>query len=302
MNKALSLAVALGYDTGFNHLHPFSKKSEEPMARRHAFFISDRTGLTSESMGEALLEQFEGIQFKRTTYPFVDTVEKARVMVHIIENTAEQSAARPLVFSSIIDPQIREIVKSSSGLHLSFFDAFLNQLETELGVPARNSVGKHHSIADMQRYEARIDAVNFSLNHDDGISDKDLKNADVILMGVSRSGKTPTCLYLALQYGIRASNYPLTPDDLESTDLPRMVKPYRQKLYGLTIQPERLQEIRQERRPDSTYSKLSTCKNEVADAMAMFRRHNIPFANTTNQSVEELAVNIMQACQLKRRF
>ena len=122
------------------------------------------------------------------------------------------------------------------------------------------------------------------------------------MMGVSSIGKTPTCLYLALQYGIRAANYPLTPDDLESSDLPRMVKPYRQKLYGLTIQPDRLQEIRQERRPDSTYSKLSTCKNEVAKAMEMFRRHNIPFANTTNQSVEELAVNIMQACHLKRRF
>lgn len=272
------------------------------MLRRHAFFISDRTGLTSESMGEALLEQFDGIHFKRTTYPFVDTIEKAQALVHIINTIAEQSAARPLVFTSIIDPHIREVVKSSSGLHLSFFDAFLNKIETELGMPARNSVGTRHSIADMSRYEARIDAVNFTLNHDDGISAKELQNADVILMGVSRSGKTPTCLYLALQYGIRAANYPLTPDDLESPDLPRMVKPYKQKLYGLTIQPERLQEIRQERRPDSTYSKLNTCKSEVADAMAMFKRHNIPFTNTTNKSVEELAVSILQACHLKRRF
>lgn len=272
------------------------------MARRPAFFISDRTGLTSESMGEALLDQFESVQFKRSTYPFVDTPEKARAMVQIINNAAEQTSLRPLVFSSIINEEIRSIIKSSAGLHLSFFDAFLGKLESELGVTARHSVGRVHGINDTERYDARMEAVNFTLNHDDGISDKDMKHADIILMGVSRSGKTPTCLYLALQYGIRAANYPLTPDDLENTDLPRMVKPYKNKIFGLTIQPERLSEIRQERRPDSNYAKLATCKNEVADAQAMFRRHNIPFTNTTHKSVEELAVSIMQACQLKRRF
>ena len=272
------------------------------MARRPAFFISDRTGLTSESMGEALLDQFEGINFKRTTYPFVDTPEKAHAMVQIINSAAEQSGLRPLVFSSIIDNQIREIIKLSSGLHLSFFDAFLGKIECELGVAARHAVGRNHGITDTERYDARMEAVNFSLNHDDGISGKDLKDADVILMGVSRSGKTPTCLYLALQYGIRAANYPLTPDDLESTDLPRMVKAYKNKLFGLTILPERLQAIRHERRPDSTYSQLNTCRREVADAQAMFRHHGIPFTNTTDKSVEELAVNIMQACQLRRRF
>lgn len=272
------------------------------MSRRRAFFISDRTGLTSESMGEALLDQFEGVQFKRVTYPFVDTVEKAHAMVQIINNSAEQEAQRPLVFTSIIDPDIRKIVQSSAGLNLSFFDAFLHLLEKELGVKARNSIGKLHSITDTDRYDARMEAVNFSLNHDDGISAKDLETADVILMGVSRSGKTPTCLYLALQYGIRAANYPLTPDDLETTDLPRMVKPFKNKLFGLTIQPERLQEIRQERRPDSKYSNINTCKSEVNDAQAMFRRHNIAYTNTTHKSVEELAVSIMQACNLKRRF
>ena len=147
-----------------------------------------------------------------------------------------------------------------------------------------------------------MEAVNFSLNHDDGVSDKNLQEADVILMGVSRSGKTPTCLYLALQYGIRAANYPLIPDDLESTDLPRMVKPYKDKLFGLTIQPERLQAIRQERRPNSTYAKIDTCRSEIADAQNMFKRHGIPFTNTTDKSVEELAVHILQACKLKRRF
>lgn len=271
------------------------------MSRRPAFFISDRTGLTSESMGEALLDQFPELKFKRSTYPFVDTPEKARAMVQIIEKTATQGD-KPLVFSSIINKEIREIIKSSPGLHFSFFDAFLGKLEKELGMSARNSVGKNHGIGDTERYDARMEAVNFSLNHDDGISDKDLQHADVILMGVSRSGKTPTCLYLALQYGIRAANYPLTPDDLDNPDLPPMVKKYRNKLYGLTIQPDRLMEIRQERRPNSNYASLQTCKQEIADAQAMFRRFNIPFTNTTHKSVEELAVSIIQACQLKRRF
>lgn len=268
--------------------------------RRPAFFVSDRTGLTAESMGEALLEQFEGLKFKRATYPFVDTTEKAHALLQIINRAYEDTGIRPLVFTSIVNKEIREIVKTSQGFHLSFFDAFLGRLEKELNVTARNSVQSR--VHDGEKYDARMDAVNFALNHDDGVSDKDLQEADVILMGVSRSGKTPTCLYLALQYGIRAANYPLTPDDLDGTDLPRMVKAHRHKLFGLTIKPERLHEIRQERRPDSRYASLQTCRSEVADAQTMFRRHGVPFTNTTHKSVEELAVCIMQECKLKRRF
>ena len=268
--------------------------------RRPAFFVSDRTGITSENMGDALLEQFNGLKFKRATYPFVDTPDKARALVQIINRTAEEHEVRPLVFSSIVNDEIRTIVKTSAGLHLSFFDAYLGQLEDELGMRARHSVVSRAQ--NTERYDARMEAVNFALNHDDGVSDKNLEEADVILMGVSRSGKTPTCLYLALQYGIRAANYPLTPEDLDSTDLPRMVKNHKHKLFGLTIEAERLHDIRQERRPDSRYAALATCRSEVADAQAMFRRHNLPFTNTTHKSVEELAVSIIQACHLKRRF
>ena len=268
--------------------------------RRPAFFVSDRTGITSENVGDALLEQFDGIKFKRATYPFIDTQEKAYALVHIINKSAEESGIRPLIFSSISNDEVRKIVKTAQGLHLSYFDAFLGELERELGVSARHSVQSR--VHNVEKYDARMEAVNFALNHDDGVSDRDLKEADVILMGVSRSGKTPTCLYLALQYGIRAANYPLTPDDLDTTDLPRMVKPYKHKLFGLTIQPERLHDIRQERRPNSTYASLATCRSEVAEAQAMFRRHGVPHTNTTHKSVEELAVSIMQACQLKRRF
>ena len=267
---------------------------------RPVFFVSDRTGLTAENMGEALLEQFKGFAFKRRTYPFVDTPEKARELAATITRAAADHELRPLVFSSVVNDEIREIIKTAEGLHLSFFDAFLGRLEHELGAPARHKVGSR--AVDTEKYDARMEAVNFALNHDDGISDRELQQADVILLGVSRSGKTPTCLYLAMQYGIRAANYPLTPEDLGTDNLPRMVEPYRSKLFGLTIQPERLHAIRQERRPNSTYASLATCRSEVAEAQAMFRRHGVPHTNTTHKSVEELAVSIMQACQLKRRF
>ena len=269
---------------------------------RHAFFISDRTGITAESMGEALLNQFDGIEFKRATYPFVDTEAKARETVALVNQVAANAAERPLIFSSIVDEDIRKIVKTSAGLHLSFFDAFMGELETELSLRANHQVGRTHGIQDTERYDARMDAVNFSISHDDGVSDKDLQKADVILVGVSRSGKTPTCLYLALQYGIRAANYPLTPDDLDSTNLPRMLKPFKHKIYGLTIEPQRLHHIRSERRPDSRYASIENCRFEVNEAESMFRQHNFPFTNTTHKSIEELAASILIATKLQRRF
>ncbi len=269
---------------------------------RHAFFISDRTGITAESMGEALLNQFDGIEFKRATYPFVDTEAKARETVALVNQVAAKAAERPLIFSSIVDEDIRKIVKTSAGLHLSFFDAFIGELETELSLRANHQIGRTHGIQDTERYDARMEAVNFSISHDDGVSDKDLQKADVILVGVSRSGKTPTCLYLALQYGIRAANYPLTPDDLDSTNLPRMLKPFKHKIYGLTIEPQRLHHIRSERRPDSRYASIENCRFEVNEAESMFRQHNIPFTNTTHKSIEELAASILIATKLQRRF
>ncbi|UJF24398.1 kinase/pyrophosphorylase [Suttonella sp. R2A3] len=268
---------------------------------RHAFFLSDRTGITAESMGEALLSQFDSQSFIRSVHPFIDSPEKAHEMVGYINEAAEHSLLRPLVFSSIANDSIHAIITDSAGLHLSFFAAFINDLEKELGTVAKRSPGHIHGINDTERYDARMEAVNFSLNHDDGISDKNLKDADVILMGVSRSGKTPTCLYLALQYGIRAANYPLTPEDLEQFGLPRMLKPFKNKLYGLTIDPERLHHIRSERLPDSDYASLSNCQREVRDAERLMRQHRIAHTNTTHKSVEELAANIIQNNRLKRR-
>ncbi|AUZ05646.1 phosphoenolpyruvate synthase regulatory protein [Vitreoscilla sp. C1] len=268
---------------------------------RYAFIISDRTGITSESMGQALLNQFSHIEFKRSMHPFIDTVEKAEKMVDLINQAAAESTARPLIFSSIVDKDVREVVHQSNGLHLDFFDAFISTLEEELQTAASHIVGNIHGITDEEKYHARMEAVNFSLAHDDGATDKEMRKADVILVGVSRSGKTPTCLYLALQYGLRAANYPLTPDDLGSTDLPRMLKPFKNKLFGLTIDAERLHHIREQRRPNSKYSSIENCRSEVREAESMFRQHGIPFLSTTHKSVEELAANILIETGIKRR-
>lgn len=268
-------------------------------APRSVFFVSDRTGLTSENMGNALLEQFSELAFKRSTHPFIDSPEKAHALVAQINATAERENIHPLVFSSVVNNEIRAIVKTATAAHFSFFDAFLGQLEQELDKPARHTVRSR--VHDVARYDARMEAVNFALNHDDGVSDRELQEADVILLGVSRSGKTPTCLYLALQYGIRAANYPLTPDDLDSTDLPRMVKPFKSKIFGLTIDPARLHHIRTERRPNSQYASPENCRREVNEAESMFRQHGIPYTSTTHKSVEELAAGIMLACKLQRR-
>lgn len=270
--------------------------------RRSAFFVSDRTGITAESLGQTLLTQFEALDFKRETIPFVDTVEKARGVAAHIRERAANDQHRPLVFSSIVNPEVREAVKIEDALCIDFFETFIGQIEHELHHKAELSVGKAHGVVNEEKYDHRIEAVNYSLSHDDGIKMKGLEEADVILVGVSRSGKTPTCLYLALQYGIKAANYPLTPDDLDHDGLPAMLLRHRNKLFGLTIEPMRLHSIRSERRPDSKYASVDNCRYEVNEAESLFRQHGVPFLNATHKSIEEIATTIVHQAHLTRRF
>ena len=270
--------------------------------QRIAYFISDRTGVTAESFGESLLNQFEHIEFCQTTIPFVDTIDRAMVIRDKILQSAQNTTERPVVFSSIVAPEIRQIFDNNPQfLHVDYFDIYIPVLEEELGVKAKMMAGLTHGITNEQKYDARMDAVNFAMDNDDGISAKSFAEADVILIGVSRSGKTPTCLYLALQYGVRAANYPLTPDDLGAPDLPPMIRPFKAKLFGLTIDPMRLNHIRSERRPDSKYASIENCRSEVNEAESMFRQFGIPFMSTTHKSVEELAASILQSTKVKRR-
>ncbi|CBL45267.1 Domain of unknown function (DUF299) [gamma proteobacterium HdN1] len=270
--------------------------------KRTAFFVSDRTGITSETLGHSLLAQFSSIDFEQIAIPFVDTTEKAHRVVDRINLAAEAEEARPLVFGTIIDKNIRTIIGGCAGFTIDVFSTYLEPLERELGIQSSYSVGKSHAIVDKESYDIRIDAVHFALDNDDGARTRHYDKADVILVGVSRSGKTPTCLYLALQFGICAANYPLTEDDLDDLELPAALKPHRKKLFGLSIDPERLAAIRNERKPNSRYSSYTQCVEEVRHAEALYARFGINFLNSTHASIEEISTRILESAGLKRKL
>jgi [pyruvate, water dikinase]-phosphate phosphotransferase / [pyruvate, water dikinase] kinase len=272
------------------------------MDRRTVFFVSDQTGVTAETMGHSLLTQFDGQAFRQVTLPFISTVDKAEEAVRRINATGEAEGLRPVVFSTLLQEDLREIIKCANGLFLDFFDAFLGPLELELKTKSSRAQGKAHGMADIGAYTLRINATNFALANDDGAITRDYERADLILVGVSRSGKTPTCLYMALQYGIFAANYPFSEEELESSRLPPVLVPHQKKLYGLTIAPERLQQIRNERRPNSRYSSQSQVDFEVRTAESIFRRYDISCINTTECSIEEIASRILDKTGLERRL
>jgi len=270
--------------------------------RRSAFFISDRTGITAEMLGHGLLTQFDQVEFIETTLPFVDNAEKATAAVEEINAAGRRDGLRPLVFSTLVDPNVIDVVAKAEALVLDCFQIFIAPMEAELGMRSSHAVGRSHSVANGAGYFRRIDAVNYALSYDDGQSTKDLDNADVVLVGVSRSGKTPTCLYLALQYGVKAANYPLIPEDFGTMNLPGVLTRMRHKLFGLTILPDRLHQIRSERRPGSQYAALSNCIAEVREAEALMRNETIPYLDTTTRSIEELASTIMHQASLQRHI
>jgi hypothetical protein len=249
-----------------------------------------------------MLTQFEGLAFQAVTLPFINSVEKAKEARVVINATAANDGVRPVIFSTLVRDAEREIVKGSDGLFLDFFDAFLGPLEAELSLKSSHALGRAHGMFDAAAYMTRIDATNFALANDDGGTSREYDRADVILLGVSRTGKTPTCLYLALQYGIYAANYPLTDDDLESRHVPVAVRSHQQKLFGLTIGPERLQQIRQARRPDSRYASAQQVQFELRAAEQLFQRYGVPFIDTTQCSVEEISSRILQSTGIPRRL
>lgn len=269
--------------------------------RRTVFFVSDQTGVTAETMGHSLLTQFPDYEFHAVTLPFVSTPESAREARARIDGARAREGVRPIVFSTLVQDDLRDVLKAADAVFLDFFDAFLTPLESELNVKSSHAAGRAHGMADLASYTARINATNFALANDDGTQTREYGRADVVLVGVSRSGKTPTCLYLALQYGIYAANYPLTDDDLEAGGLPRALLPHAHKLYGLTIRPDRLQQIRHERRPDSRYASAAQVAYEVRAAEALFARLGIRCIDTTDCSIEEIASRILQHTGIERR-
>ena len=269
--------------------------------RRTVFFVSDGTGITVEMLGHSLLTQFEGIDFHQVTIPFVDSAGKAEACVARINEAAKASSERPVIFTTLVNVEVRNVIRGADAFFLDFFETFLGPLEGELGEKSSHTIGRSHSARDLKVYSNRIEAINYALAHDDGTSSRELEKADVILVGVSRSGKTPTSLYLALQFGIRAANYPLIPEDFDRMSLPKTLDRYRHKLFGLSIAPERLREIRNERRPNSKYAQLENCRFEVQQAEALMRREGLRWVNSTAKSIEEIATTILQEFKLERR-
>ena len=270
--------------------------------RRTVFFISDRTGITAEMLGNSLLSQFEGLNFQRRTIPFVDTPEKIDDVLRRIDETAAAEGRRPLVFSSIVDEVMSAQLGRADAMVLDLFQVFIAPLEAELAAKSSHAAGRSHGIANSHEYFARMEAINFTQAHDDGATTRELAKAQVILIGVSRCGKTPTALYLALQFGILTANFPLTPDDFVDRKLPRSIVPFHDKLFGLTIDPERLQQIREARRPASQYSSLANCQFEVREAASLMQREQVPAVDTTSRSIEEIATTILHRAGLQRHI
>ncbi|MFM1891703.1 MAG: hypothetical protein RLZ44_780 [Pseudomonadota bacterium] len=270
--------------------------------KRTLFLVSDRTGITVETLVHTLMTQFDDPPERRINLPFVDHRSKVVAAVQQINTAAEQDGMPPLVFSSLIDAGHRTELKKCNGIVFDFFDAFLQPLSQVMGLRPKETAGLSHGMGEPHQYDERVEAVNFALNYDDGVKLRHLEQADIILVGVSRSGKTPTCLYLALHYGVRAANYPLTEEDFERHGLPEKLREHKDKLFGLTISPERLQRIREERRPGSKYASLAVCRKELVEAENLFKLNDIPYLDSTTISIEEMAAAIMHQAGVTRRI
>jgi [pyruvate, water dikinase]-phosphate phosphotransferase / [pyruvate, water dikinase] kinase len=280
---------------------PMNEDESPALLERDVFFVSDGTGITAETLGHSVLAQFDRVRLRVHRISFVDTTDKAREAVLRINDIAVRHRSRPIVFSTLVDSKINEIVSSASALILDVFETFLVPLEHELEMKSTHTIGRFHTMSDPERYKNRIEAINFALAHDDGQLAAGLEMAEVILIGVSRSGKTPTSLYLAMHYGVKTANYPLIPEDFERGELPSALPPYRNRLFGLSIAPERLAEVRRERRPNSRYASLENCLYEVTQAERMMRREGIRWLSSTTKSIEEIAATILQDCLPERR-
>jgi regulator of PEP synthase PpsR (kinase-PPPase family) len=268
---------------------------------RTIFFISDGTGITVENLGNSLLSQFEQTDFLKHSIPYVNDQKIALDTVARINNTCESSGQQALIFTTLVNPEIQKIIEASRGIVLDLFNVFIGPLEHILGTKSSYSIGKYHSTANVEAYKTRIDAVNYALAHDDGVGIRNYSEAEIILFGVSRSGKTPTCLYLALQFGIKAANYPYTAEDMQTDQLPAALTQYKNKLFGLLINPERLHSIRSERRRDSEYAALATCQRELKQLQDLFTHNAIPYLDATDLSIEELATKMITLMRITKR-
>nr|WP_081317375.1 pyruvate, phosphate dikinase/phosphoenolpyruvate synthase regulator [Microbacterium testaceum] len=269
-------------------------------ATRAVFFVSDSTGITAETLGNALLANFPAAHFDRHTIPFVGTVTPVSTVAAALQSATTPEAA-PIVFATVKNAGIRAVIAGSAAVVIDLLAGHLTELEAELDTPAEQRSGQYHGLGDLERYFARMRAVEFAIEHDDGQSGRALDTADVIIVAPSRCGKTPTTMYLALHYGLLVANYPLTDDDFPTDGLPRIVAPHADRCFGLTTTALRLSQVRHERRPNSTYSSLAQCTLEIRRAEDLYRRTRVPFLSSATRSVEEMSAVILQSMKLRDR-
>lgn len=268
---------------------------------RLVFFVSNSTGITVETLGRSLLYQFSNTQFESHSLRFIDSVDKANEALESITHLAAKAKSRPIIISTLVNPELRDILSTAGGLYLDVFDTFIDKIENEIGCEAKLGMGRVHGIGDSEYYSDRIDAVNYSLKTDDGLGVKGYEQADIILIGASRTGKTPTSLYLAMHYGLKAANYPIVDEELDSHSLPKSLRLYKDKIFGLLVTAERLQSIRTKRRAGSEYSSLSQCQYEIRQTEALFQQENIHYFDVSSMSIEEAASSIMDRLKISPR-
>ena len=266
--------------------------AQQDIPSRMVYIVSDGTGITAEALARSILSQFN-LTYSRIYIPFVDTLKKAQTARMQIQAEFDRTGVPPIVFSTLVIQELVDEIRLARALHLDVIQPFVEPLKQELGVSPKQEIGLSHQNMENEEYKLRMEAINFTLEHDDGISEQNLQEADVILIGVSRSGKTPTSLYLAMQYGLRVANYPLIPEDFDRKILPASLLAQKQKLFGLTIQPERLSKVRNERRPNSHYASLANCQYEVAEAERMMLMNGVQFLSSTSKSIEEISTAIV---------
>lgn len=262
--------------------------------KQRVYLISDSTGITAQALADSLLNQFQGINFDVVTFRHIDSPSRLADVCNLINDYANNSEQRPIVISTLVEGPMRVELQTANAHVFDVMGCYLTPLEEILHTQATPARGFTHGRREEDDYRQRMDAVNYVLRCDDGVSTQHYDRADMILVGVSRSGKTPTCLYLAMQYSLYAANYPLVTEDMDHLHAPEILRKHRDKLYGLTISPERLAAIRQERRPDSQYATLAQCQHEIRQADNIFRELQIPVCDVTHLSVEEIATEILQ--------
>lgn len=266
--------------------------------KRTVYFVSESTGITAETLGKSLLSQFPHIEFTYHQRSFINSQSKAQSLVDEINQESSLHSYRPLVFATMPEASLNKVINEADCHYYEIFESFLDQIGHDLHTEPTRESGLSHGLVNEKNYDARIDALNFTLKHDDAMVLKTLGDSDVIIIGVSRSGKTPTSLYLALKFGIKAANYPITDDDFDRNELPQVLLDNRDKLFSTSIKAKRLHQIREKRRPNSQYSSLETCKSEIKKAQILYDKYDMTPMDVTTRSIEELAAQIVRKLRL----